>query len=97
MESDPALHAKNYDVKCLRCGAMNIPDNHICGACGASLPLVYDRDGNYMLGPRDPNLALRPARAPARPLVSPARAGWILRVGIILFAVAAAFVIMHRK
>jgi hypothetical protein len=76
---------------------MNIPDNHICGNCGASLPLVYDQDGNYRLGPHNPDLALRLTRVPVRKTISPQRAGWILRVGIVLFAVAAAFFIMHRK
>jgi hypothetical protein len=27
------------------CRAANIPENIICGACGASLPVVYDKDG----------------------------------------------------
>jgi hypothetical protein len=33
------------DIKCLSCGAYNIPENLICGACGANLPLIYDREG----------------------------------------------------
>jgi hypothetical protein len=36
---------RTTDVKCLECGALNIPDNHICGACGANLPVIYDQEG----------------------------------------------------
>ncbi len=36
---------RTQDVKCLGCQAANIPENVICGACGASLPVVYDKDG----------------------------------------------------
>ncbi len=47
-------YPKNLDVKCLRCGAMNIPENKICGRCGASLPLVYDEEGKVFDWKEDP-------------------------------------------
>jgi hypothetical protein len=94
---EAGLHAKSYDAKCLRCGAMNIPENHVCGNCGASLPLVYDRDGNYTLGPRNPEAASRLKLVPLRRPISPGQAGWFLRVGIILFAIVVAYILMHRK
>ena len=94
---EAALHAKNYDAKCLRCGVMNIPENRICGSCGASLPLNYDRDGNFMMGPHDPDLSLRLKHGPGPRTISPGRVSWFLRFGIIFFAVAVAYVLMHRK
>ena len=38
-------HPRTADLTCLRCGAGNIPENHVCGRCGASLPVVYDEEG----------------------------------------------------
>ncbi len=35
-------------LKCLRCGKGNLPDNIICGYCGASLPLIYNRQGRVI-------------------------------------------------
>jgi hypothetical protein len=46
MLATPSRKRMNLDAQCLRCGAMNIPDNHICGRCGANLPVVYDTEGN---------------------------------------------------
>lgn len=52
MDPDPSSPLKkvprerfNSDVKCMECGAYNITDNKICGACGANLPVIYDREG----------------------------------------------------
>lgn len=90
------LSPKNYDVKCLRCGAMNIPDNHICGKCGASLPVVYDRDGNIYRGQANPDLRLRLTRGPGQ-TVNPQSMGWFLRVALVLLAIFFAFYLFHHK
>ena len=37
-------------VDCLRCGAKNILVNHICGACGANLPRIFDEEGALARG-----------------------------------------------
>ena len=48
------LRENRYDAlgmaDCLRCGAKNVLANHICGACGASLPRVFDDDGTLRRG-----------------------------------------------
>jgi hypothetical protein len=36
---------RTQDVKCLECGSFNLPENVVCGACGASLPVIFDREG----------------------------------------------------
>ena len=76
---------------------MNIPDNRVCGNCGASLPLIYDSDGNYMLGPKNPSLALRLTHNQPRRPVSPGQVGWFLRVGIVVLAIIAVYLILHHK
>ena len=46
--SEPAKPPREHltsDVKCMECGVYNIPENKICGACGANLPVIYDREG----------------------------------------------------
>jgi len=47
-------HPRNSDVKCLRCDAFNLPENHVCGRCGASLPMVYDEEGKIFNWRSDP-------------------------------------------
>lgn len=87
---------KNLDVKCLRCGAMNIPENHICGHCGASLPLVYDEEGKVFDWEKDSYLAnamIKKVRNPAR---RPGQVGWFLRVLILLAAFFFAWFIMRH-
>jgi len=48
------LRENRYDalgmVDCLRCGAKNILANHICGACGANLPRIFDEGGALARG-----------------------------------------------
>ena len=41
----PKREHRTTDVKCLECGAYNIAENIVCGACGASLPVIYGSDG----------------------------------------------------
>lgn len=87
------IHSKNLDVKCLRCGAYNIAENHICGRCGASLPLVYDEDGRvFSLRQRAMERALIARKAPSK--VSTVQ--WLVRFGVILFALYIAYMILHR-
>ncbi len=88
---------RNNDVECLRCGAMNIPDNKICGRCGANLPLVYDEEGNvFQLKDRlETRISGKPGFRGAR--FSPNNARWVLRFCVILFALLLALLIMHHR
>ncbi|HUO57154.1 MAG TPA: hypothetical protein VMV05_03160 [bacterium] len=89
-------HPKNTDVECLRCGAMNIPENHICGKCGASLPLVYDEEGKVFSWRDNAHFAELLSQGPQRKM-SPMAIGWLLRLGLILFAILMALVILTRR
>src|SRR5580698_7887585 len=92
----PSTPRRNNDVECLRCGAMNLPENKICGRCGANLPLIYDEEGN-VFQPRDlasPSSG-KPGFRGAR--FSPSNARWVLRFSIILFAFLLALWIMHHR
>jgi ribosomal protein L40E len=92
----PLKHRRNNDVECLRCGAMNIPDNKICGRCGASLPLIYDEEGN-VYQPRDiTGSAVSGQRGFRGARFSPNNARWVLRFCIILFAILLALLIMRH-
>ncbi len=91
----PPEHRRNYDVDCLRCGVRNIPENKVCGHCGASLPLVYDSEGK-VFDPRDLSQRWEAVQKGSRPRMSPQATGWILRMGVILFAILMAIWIMHR-
>jgi hypothetical protein len=74
---------------------MNIPENKICGRCGANLPLVYDEEGNvFQL--KDPKpLPGRSGFVGSR--FSPNNARWVLRFCVILFALLLALLIMHHR
>jgi hypothetical protein len=77
---------------------MNLPENRICGRCGASLPLVYDGEGNVSGSGRNLRMeAFLNQTAHRRARASPTSIGWILRLGVILFAIFIAFRILHRK
>ena len=91
-------HPLTSDVKCLRCGAFNIPDNKICGRCGASLPLVYDEEGNVSSWERQERVQrlLRQGRQPGF-RVSPDATRWFLRALVILGALLVAWWILHRR
>lgn len=96
MVEPPREQPKSLDVQCLKCGAMNIPENHVCGRCGANLPLVYDEEGrvfNRRESIRSPGILRRGARQG----LSPYSARWLLRAGVLIFAVLAALWIMARK
>ncbi|MGH7739610.1 MAG: hypothetical protein ACREL1_05635 [bacterium] len=87
---------KNLDVECLRCGAYNLAENKICGQCGANLPLVYDEDGNVArlsvgLIPASRGRASTPYR------ISPWKTAWLLRAGVLLFALAVAGFIIFQE
>jgi hypothetical protein len=86
------------DVKCLKCGAFNIPDNHVCGRCGASLPIVYDHEGNVFNWRADshPREFLNQATR-SRNRLSPSSLAWFLRILLILSAFVAAYFIMRRR
>ena len=89
----PIPKRKNLDVECLRCGAFNVVENKFCGACGASLPVVYDEDGNVF----QQETGLSPGGRTFTPYrISPYKAGWILRAGVLLFALATAFFIILK-
>ncbi len=68
-EVTPENNRKNLDIKCLKCGAFNILENHICGRCGANLPLVFDSEGNIS------SLKDEPVRLSAAPRLFPRPAG----------------------
>lgn len=88
---------RNADVKCLRCEAMNIPENKVCGRCGANLPLVYDEEGNVfqLKDQRDSFSAGRSGSGGVR--FSPAAVQWVLRFSVILFALLVALWIMRHR
>ncbi len=88
-------HLKNLDVKCLRCGAMNIPENRICGACGASLPLIYDEEGKPFMGGDLFKQYLPPPKSPKGIPPGVNRTRWILRVLILLLALWVAYRLIH--
>ena len=89
-------YPKTSDIRCLRCDAMNVPENHICGRCGANLPLVYDEEGQVVDRRREEHLKqlLEPA---IRRRMNPQTTAWFLRIGVILFALFVAFWIMRRR
>jgi len=84
---------KNLDVECLRCGAFNVVENRICGACGASLPLVYDEDGEVFRLEG----GVSPAGRPFTPYrINPRKTAWVLRGLVLLFALGVAFFIILK-
>jgi len=95
-ELAPPARSRSSDIKCLRCGAFNIPENHVCGQCGASLPLVYDEEGNVLNLREDPRFQ-KLLNARARPKMSPMAMGWILRFGVIFFALLLAFWMLRHR
>lgn len=83
--TNPAANRKNLDTECLRCGAFNIPENHICGRCGASLPLVYDEEGKVFSWRGHPRWDETYSKGAKRqPLSTNALFKGVLRVGIFL-------------
>ena len=96
-ETPRAHYPKNLDVKCLRCGAMNIPENHICGRCGANLPLVYDEEGKVFQWETDSYLKVMLKRRVKDPAKRPEQIRWLLRFLVLLAAFLVAFYIMRHK
>jgi len=95
--ASPRVHyPKNLDVKCLRCGAMNIPENHICGRCGASLPLVYDEEGKVFQWETDSYLKVMLKRRQKDPAKRPDQMRWVLRFAVLLAAFLFALYIMRH-
>lgn len=94
---EPTHYPKNLDVKCLRCGAMNIPENHICGNCGASLPLVYDQEGKVFNWENDSYLKTVFKKKAEDPVQRPEQARWILRFAVLLAAFLVALYIMRHR
>ena len=93
----------NPDLKCLCCGSFNIPDNHICGKCGANLPVIYGSDGKARMILDD---ATRYSTMMGKPhgggfLSNPGVRGegvrWMLRFGIVLAAIVGALWILSRR
>lgn len=95
-EAPRAHYPKNLDVKCLRCGAMNIPENHICGRCGASLPLVYDEEGKVFDWEKDSYLGRMVKKKVRNPIQRPDQVRWFLRIVILLAAFVFAWFIMRH-
>lgn len=97
--ADPARpHGLSGDVKCLRCGAMNLPDNKICGRCGANLPLVYDEEGKVVrLEENSYRVTSTNKRPPITGAHSVNRTRWMLRFFAVLFALlVAAWILSHK-
>ena len=96
MLETPSRIPMNLDVKCLRCGAFNIPENQICGKCGANLPLLYTSEGKVLLRGEDYDLKAvvrkqMKARGP-----HPEKVRWLLRFGVIFAALIVALFIMSH-
>jgi hypothetical protein len=89
-------HLKNLDVKCLRCGVMNIPENRICGACGANLPVIYDEAGKPFTGGALFKQYLPPPKNRTGIPAGVNRTRWILRGLIVLLALWVAYRLMHH-
>jgi hypothetical protein len=91
--SDPM--PKSRDVRCLKCGSYNIPDNRICGKCGASLPVIYDDHGQVFRWEEAQGfegLMNLPEKGKRGPSVN--RTRWLLRGMILLIALLFAFYLL---
>ncbi len=86
MEKDPNTPWRGGDIQCLRCRSWNIPDNHICGNCGASLPVLYDEEGH-------PRFSMEPRRVAARYLVQQSNTRFI-KIRIFLSLILIVFIII---
>ena len=96
--SEPSLkpQPKNRDVECLKCGARNIPDNRICGRCGANLPVVYDDKGQVFHWEEAQGFeGLMNLPVPGRKGPSVNKTRWLLRGAILLFALLIAFYLLN--
>ncbi len=91
--STAETHPKTADIECLRCGAFNIPENHVCGRCGANLPIVYDEEGNIFSWRGHKRWDETRNQGARRQTLS---FGWIIRIGVVLVALFLAFWIFHR-
>ena len=88
-----AAHPKTADIECLKCGAFNIPENHVCGRCGANLPIVYDEEGNIFSWRGHQRWDETRNQGGRRSTLS---TGWIFRIGLILFALLIAFYLFKK-
>jgi hypothetical protein len=76
---------------------MNIPDNQICGRCGANLPLVYDEDGHVVRLEENSFRVTPSARSSSPSSASVNRTRWMMRFFIVLFALLlAAWILAHK-
>lgn len=75
---------------------MNIPDNKICGRCGANLPLVFDEEGHMVRLEENSFRTIRTnKRIPLPNTVN--RTRWMLRFFVVLFALlVAAWILGHK-
>ncbi len=89
------LHAKNLDVKCLRCGMFNIPENKICGNCGASLPIVYDEEGKPFTPVQLSEQYFPKPKTKGGVPAGVNRTRWIFRAIILLAALWVAYQVLH--
>ena len=94
---DAPSRPKTHDIECLRCGAFNLPENRVCGRCGASLPVVYDPEGRIFNWREaqgfDELMGVETRRHKG---LSPVQVGWLLRGAALLAALLAAFFILRR-
>jgi hypothetical protein len=80
----PGSQPKTSDIKCLKCGAFNLLENHVCGRCGANLPVIFDDAGEVFNWREDPHYRALLEPNASRRLTPFQRALW-LRAGTILF------------
>jgi hypothetical protein len=87
---------KNHDVECLKCGTFNIPDNRICGRCGANLPVVYDEKGQvfHWEDAQGYEALVHKPEVKGRRSVNKTR--WLLRGLVLLIALLFAVYIMNH-
>jgi ribosomal protein L40E len=88
---------RNADIKCLKCGAFNIPDNRICGRCGANLPLVYDDQGQVFNWAEAQGFEALVHQPTPKTRASAGKIRWILRALVLLGAVLCAMAIMRGR
>ncbi len=93
----PSRRPRSMDVECFRCGAFNLPENKVCGRCGANLPLIYDEAGKVMNWTEDPYFKSVVGRPKGAFRSSPQSTRMFLRYGVIFVALVIALWLLKHK
>ena len=71
-------------------------ENHVCGNCGANLPILYNVEGELLKWQEDPYYG-SVFKSEAKQKMSPLKRGMLFRLGLIAFAILAALLILGRR